>query len=72
MNYAFRFLLALINFVPSIVEYFRERRLRKEARQAAEAAIIKENAPRERKAAEIVAERRDPDDVVERLRDGRF
>ncbi len=67
-----RFLFAALPFVNAIVNIYRRWQERKEARQAAEAAIITENAPRERKAAEIVAERRDPDDAVERLRDGKF
>lgn len=72
MSPVLRLLSRILQFLPVIFTFLRDRQLRKDAKTAAEADIIVQNAQRERKAAEIVAERRSTDDAVSRLRDGQF
>jgi hypothetical protein len=67
-----RSLTFVLSIVATVLEFFKTRRQRQEAKQAAEADIIVQNEERHRKAAEVIAEHRVPDDTVGRLRDGKF
>jgi hypothetical protein len=67
-----RSLTFILSIVATVLEFFKSRRQRQEAKQVAEADIIVQNEERHRKAAEVIAEHRVPDDTVGRLRDGKF
>jgi hypothetical protein len=62
-------LVSVLSFISDLVSRWLKAR---DVKEAAEAAINKEEAENARTASAILAERRDPDDAIKRLRDGTF
>jgi hypothetical protein len=64
--------LGLLSLFLDIYRLWKEWSMRKTAREAVAAEVAKEEARLQQKTAEVMAERRDLDDVARRLRDGSF
>jgi hypothetical protein len=69
---AIKALLGLLPLLRFVANWIEDRRKRREAAEMAEAAINKEEARVATTAAEVLAERRDDNAGISRLRDGSF
>jgi hypothetical protein len=69
---ALKALLGLLPFLSFVVNWLEDRRKKREAAEMAEAAVKKEEARVATTAAEVMAEHRDDNAGISRLRDGSF